>query len=135
MGEIYLITNHINGKKYVGQRRNNSFEKRGNNPNWRRNMSRARLSRFKGEDNPFGGKHHTEKTKQIISEANSKAVYMYSLEGELIKEFKSLVEAKNYLISEEITSNESCQTPISKCCRGEESRKTAYGFIWKYEKV
>lgn len=102
---------------------------------WRKAISESRLGKFKGADNPFGGKHHTQETKARISEANSKAVLMCSLDGEVVKRFNSLVEARDYLIGEGITSNKSCQTPISKCCRGVEQRKSCYGFVWKYEKV
>ena len=60
---------------------------------------------------------------------------MCDMEGITIKRFNSLVEARDYLIGEGITTNKSCQTPISKCCRGVEQRKSCYGFVWKYEKV
>lgn len=119
----------------AGQRATNCFAKRSNNMSWRNAISESRKGRFKGADNPFGGKHHTPETKARISEANSKAVLMCDMAGQVIKRFDSLVQARDYLIGEGITANKSCQTPISKCCRGVEQRKSCYGFVWKYEKV
>lgn len=48
---------------------------------------------------------------------------MYSKTGEYLRSFDSLTEAADYLN----------KTPvhISKCCKG--IRKTAYGYMWKYE--
>lgn len=48
---------------------------------------------------------------------------MYSKTGEYIRSFNSLTEAADFLM----------KTPghISKCCKGE--RKSAYGYVWKYE--
>ena len=53
-----------------------------------------------------------------------KSVSQYSLDGKLIKTYKSIKESS---IENKIPSQN-----ISECCRG--LRKTAGGFIWKYEK-
>ena len=119
----------------AGQRAHDCFAKRSNNMAWRKAISEGRKGKYTGLDNPFGGKHHTPETKARISEANSKSVLMCDMDGKVIKRFNSLVEARDYLIGEGITTNKSCQTPISKCCRGVEQRKSCYGFVWKYEKV
>lgn len=118
-----------------GQKRNNCFEKRSKNMRWRKHISESRMGRFTGKDNPFYGKHHTEETKKILSDKNSKSVLMCDLNGNVLRRFKSLREARDYLISSGITSNKTCQTPISKCCRGVNKCKTYCGFTWKYEKV
>ena len=55
---------------------------------------------------------------------NDKTVYQYSLQGELIKEYKSAHQAARELNIQ--------FTNICKVCRGE--RKTAGGFGWSYEK-
>lgn len=55
---------------------------------------------------------------------NSKPIYQFSLEGNLIKMFESTREVERELGYR--NSN------ISTCARGKS--KTAYGFIWKYEK-
>lgn len=75
-------------------------------------------------------KHRSEHKKGIvlsevhrkkISEANSKQVAQYTLDGELVKVWCSTAECGR---------NGFSQQHISACCRGE--RKTHKGFIWRY---
>lgn len=56
---------------------------------------------------------------------NSKPIYQFSLEGNLIKMFESTREVERELGYR--NSN------ISACARGKS--KTAYGYIWKYKRV
>lgn len=76
-----------------------------------------------GELNSFFGKHHTEQTKQIISKVQSRAVLMFDLEGNLIREYNSIINAAK--------DNNICKVAISHCCRG--LTKTSGGYIWKYK--
>ena len=64
-------------------------------------------------------KEHIEQLKSI----NIKAVIQLSLDGEIIREFKSITEAEQYL-------NKS-NHHIGSCCSGK--RKTAYGYKWRYK--
>ena len=82
-----------------------------------------------GKDNPLYGKQLTNSHKNKISLANSgknnpnsKKVFQYDLEMNLIKEWDSVGMVCKIL-------NLSVGN-ISSCCIGK--RKTAYGFIWKY---
>ena len=93
-------------------------------------MSEARL----GEKNHMSGKTHTEETKQKMNEAtrgdknhNSKRVYQYDLDGNLLRSFGSTGEAQRYLDKPDGTC-------IRKCANGVEGNKTAYGFKWSYIK-
>lgn len=62
----------------------------------------------------------------IVGKKCSKKVKQYSLKGEFIKEFDSLIEA-----SKEVNTSVG---NIGSCCSGNKRQKTAKGFIWKYSK-
>lgn len=58
------------------------------------------------------------------SEKQRKYILQFSISGDLIKIWKSLLDITDYLGFD--------YSNISKCCRGE--KHTAYGYIWKYVK-
>lgn len=69
------------------------------------------------------GRKHGKRHK--TSEAWLSPVYQYSLDGVLLAEYPSIVEAAKSIGKESLKSN------ISAVCRG--IRTTAGGFIWKYK--
>lgn len=77
---------------------------------------------------------HSNYIKQIISKKgkgnkNSKYIadiLMYDKKGRLLNKFQSAREAAKYL------GNESKNVGINYCLNGKQ--KTAYGYIWKYDK-
>lgn len=93
------------------------------------------------------GYKHTEEAKKRIGILNSrpkskewienaaiamrkrvaKEVYQYDFDGKLIKIWSSLFEICNFLGDETLSKRKN----ISACCYGK--RRSAYGFIWKYE--
>lgn len=76
-----------------------------------------------GERHAMFGKHHTVEARELIKEANAKAVQQWSRDGkELLRTFESVEEAAKE------TGAESGHIP--KVCRGE--RKTAGRFHWKF---
>ena len=84
-----------------------------------------------GNKNAFYGKHHSETTKKIISDSNSKKVGAFDIDtNELLFTFKSIKEATNFVIREGKTTNKSASARISKICRGVD--KSAYGYVWKF---
>lgn len=111
---------------------------------WKKTMS----EKLKGEGNPFYGKHHSEATKRKLSEAfkghtswnkgkkmtkeqkqkiiegskkRCKAIYQYTLGGELVRIWESSHEC------ERNGFNRSC---ILKCCLGKQ--KEHKGYKWSY---
>ena len=66
--------------------------------------------------------HNYGTINERISQSQSKPVLQYDLNGNLIKEWKSINECGR---------NGFNQGDICKCCNGK--RKTAKGFIWKYK--
>ena len=85
-----------------------------------------------GKKNPMYGKHHSEETRNKMSEAHKEKIYanikpilQFSKDGEFIAEYPSIMEASRQT---------GCNLGhICSCCRGE--RKSAGGFIWKYKEI
>ena len=99
----------------------------------KKHLSESRITSgvAKGKNNPFYGRHHSEHSKQLIGQKNSKPIGMFSIEtGECIKKFNSTYEAVDYLLNNNITKNKDAASRISKICRG--LGKTAYGYNWKF---
>lgn len=70
---------------------------------------------------------------KINNQHKFRTIYMFDLEGNLIQEFKSVVEAVEFLQSSGISlSVNSAKNNILRCCRKEPKRKTAYKYIWRY---
>jgi group I intron endonuclease len=97
-----------------------SIKKSGeNNPNY-------------GKEGPMSGKKHNDETRKLMSisssgsnNKNSKKVFQYTKDYNLVREWDSTGQVAKVLnIS---------QGNISTCCLGKQ--KTAYGFIWSYNKI
>lgn len=75
-----------------------------------------------GDKNWNYGIHWSEEVKRKIAEPQSKKVYQYTLDGELVKIWNSTMDCKRAGYN---------QGNVSACCRGE--RGTHKNYIWKYE--
>ena len=65
------------------------------------------------------------RSEKQINGLQSKPVYQYTLDGEFVKEYSSVSEVERQLGY----ANQN----ISCCCLGK--YKTAYSFIWRYNKM
>ena len=95
------------------------------------NTSYKTLKKLCKEYNIEYRKDKQKKQKGIPSQ--SVCVSQYDLENNLLKTFNSFMDASRYLKKNNFTTDsnsKSVATKVSLCCRGK--RKTAYGFIWKY---
>lgn len=104
----------------------------------RKIMSDLSKKRFENiENHPMFGKHHSEETKQKISESkknthmgsdhhNSKPVLCFTKDNVFVQEFDSLSSAVRF-----IDNPRANHSAISGCCNG--TRKSAYGYIWKFK--
>lgn len=117
--------NHNKEKKIIFIGENNPFYGKHHTDETKRKISET----HKGENNHFYGKRHTEETKRKISEANKgtisnkrKQVAQYTLEGELVKIWNSVMECGR---------NGFNNGHITECCNGK--RKTHKKFKWKYK--
>lgn len=78
------------------------------------------LGKYKGNHNKM-----SEHTKQALIQSKIIPVLCFDLNGNFIKEYKSISEANMEFGINKKSSN------ISRACKKE--RKTAYGFIWKFK--
>lgn len=92
-----------------------------------------KIRTFLSTNNPFKGKKHTKKTKDIISKANSISVLQIDpITDEVLQEFSSAKSAgdsfgKPHANSEIIKVCRNYVTPMGR------HYKTALGFKWKYK--
>lgn len=100
------------------------------NQNYGTCRERQRLSLKKyyiKHKNPFYGKHHSEETKQKMSEAKkgkgTKPILQFTKDNIFIREWKSIKQASNEL--------NICESSIVRCCQGK--LKSANNFVWKYK--
>ena len=85
-----------------------------------------------GEGNPFYGKHHTDATKQKISDANTKYSVVQKNCDSVLNTFDSVFEAAQYCIDSGFTSAKmsSVMYRIYYTCIGKQ--KVCYGYNWEY---
>lgn len=104
-------------------------------PEWRDALSRSRMGRFGGENNPFYGKHHTDTTKQKISIANSKNVILQldSKTNEVLQEFRNYCEAARWIIDNNLSTAlvTTCAARLRVVTQSTNSLCTAYGYRWR----
>ena len=102
---------------------------------WRENLSKSRIGRFTGEENPFFGRHHSEESKiaQAVSKG-AKHIIRMSKNGEPLQEYQSIGDAARWVIREGITTakQHTCMVLIAKVCSGAKGHKSCYGYKWKY---
>lgn len=123
-------TNHI---MYTDEWREKISESlKGRDVSWGSKISKT----TKGRPSPFTGKKHTVETKKNMSEYRKstykntdkkRKVFQYDIKGSFIKEWDSITEAEIACHPKNKRS-----TNIVSCCLGKQ--KSAYGFVWKYEK-
>lgn len=97
----------------------------------RQKISKSRIGKYTGKDNPFYGKHHSDITKQKISEANSKPVIGVPNKGGEEIYFNSLTEASNFILGIHGGIFNTIKSHIGNSIRGINC-KTAYGYTWRF---
>lgn len=115
---IKKISKTLKNKDWKGNHPNKGRKK---SQNERKGMS-ERAKKRTGDKNHFWNKHHTKKTKNLISKLKSIKVNQYDLSGKFIKTWSSIKKASEKL------NIYGCS--ISRVCMGKQ--KKAGGYIWKY---
>lgn len=102
-------------------------------PEWREAIRQSRLGKYKGQDNAFYGKHHSEATKQQIREKNSgDKVLQLDLEGNIVNEFYNLMDAGRWAAENASKAKyTTCATRIREVCLSSNKKCTAYGYRWQ----
>lgn len=95
---------------------------------------KQKITQYLLTNNPFKGKKHTQKTKDIISKANSIPVIQIDpITNKIVNRFKSATEAANFLGKK----RGNCQ--ITKVCKKyvqpSDGKRflSAYGYKWEYD--
>jgi len=84
----------------------------------------------KGRPKPFTEEHIKNVSKANL-ESKGKTVECYSLNGDFIKDFPCLREAKIWLLKEKFIYSPNIDKQIKDCCNGRQ--KTCHGFKFKYK--
>lgn len=132
MGWILLLRKSNLGKKRSTETRKKISESKKGKPiihlnnGKERSLSHRKNISFslKGRKSPNKGRKYDEEHSKKLSNSHShqkKQIIQYSLNGEMIKIWDSIADAKK-----KYKNNH-----ISECCNGK--IKTAAGFIWKYK--
>jgi hypothetical protein len=87
-------------------------------------------SKLKGKQKPFTEEHLKNLSKANL-ESKGKVVECYTLNGEFIKEFQCLREAKIWVLEIKSISSPNIDKQIKDCCNGRQ--KTCHGFKFKYK--
>ena len=134
------ISNTLKGHKFPESRNNKIKEAmigREYKQEWRESLSKTRLGRFTKDQNPFYGKHHSDSTKEIISNANSKRrVICVDVDTlETVSVFKNQSEAGRWVVFQGYSTSKplTCAGRIGEICRNGSLDNIAYGFHWKFE--
>ena len=101
---------------------------------WKDAIREKRLGKYKGEENGFYGRHHTEEVKQAIRQRNSGSpILQYDLEWNLIQEFFNLNDAGRWIVDQNISTAryDTCALRIGEVCRNSNLKCTAYGYHWR----
>ena len=103
------------------------------NPNAKNKLLSDMASNRTGDKNSFYGRKHTDYTKGLISKKNSKPVAMRDLSTlEVIRTFKSLKEASDYLIDNGYAQSSAIVARLSFVCKDAVENRCAYGFNWRF---
>lgn len=101
---------------------------------WRNAISKSRLGKYKGEDNPFYGKHHSDATKCRIREANSGSnIEQLDLNSlEVLNTFYNLNDAGRWVVENNLSKAHytTCAVRIGEVSRSTDTR-SAYGYKWR----
>ena len=100
---------------------------------WKLALSEARKGRFAGAENPFYGKHHSDGTRNLIGENNTKyrAIRCDPRTHEELQTYRSVLDAARWVVESRLSkaAPDTCNARIHLVAR-QGSGHTAYGYEW-----
>lgn len=134
------ISEGLKGHKFPSSRNEkirNAMMNREYKDEWKQALSKCRLGRFKGPDNPFYGKTHSVKQKQAVSKANTKhsVIQLDPKSKEIIRKFDNCGCAGKWIVENGYSTARwtTCEGRIGEVCRRGSKECIAYGFSWIFE--
>lgn len=133
-----ILSTRFNGRSYPpehGIKISNALRGMPKSDEHRAALSRARMGRFCGSENPFFGKHHSEHTKTLVSIANSKhSILRISDSGDVLETYLNLNCAGRWVVANALSAAkyDTCANRINEVCRSKNRQCKAYGFHWAY---
>lgn len=102
---------------------------------WKKNLSKSRVGRFAGQNNPFYGKTHTTETIQHFRQVHSRRpVYQLDDDFNILREFMSCLDAARWLeLNGFCKKSSTASGRLYMICNTGKINSTAYGFHWKYK--
>lgn len=132
------ISDHNNPKAYTKERAEKiSFANKGKKKSveHRKKLSESAKQRV-GIKNPFYGKHHSDKTKLVLHEANKLYMFkQYTIDKhELINIFQDIDDVCDYVLKQNLSKAKPQSIKYRIYATIEGRQKEAYGYSWVGEK-
>jgi hypothetical protein len=116
--------------KGTGEKISKTLKERNHSQYYTEEVRQKMSTPQKGRPKPFTEEHIKNVSKANL-ESKGKTVECYTLNGDFIKDFPCLREAKTWLLKEKFISSPNVDKQIKDCCNGRQ--KTCHGFKFKYK--
>jgi group I intron endonuclease len=125
-------------RKARGEKIRQYFRGKPKSEEHRKHLSKARMGKYTGADNPFYGKEHIEETKRKIGDKNrgkvsSRRIPVKAVGHGIEKTFPYMIDAFNWLLENGYCKSKNYTSVLSTLKRALSNNDyTAYGFKWYY---
>jgi hypothetical protein len=117
-------------KEGTGEKISKTIKERNHSQYYTKEVRQKMSTPQKGRPKPFSEEHIRNISKANL-ESKGKIVECYTLNGDFIKDFSCLREAKIWLLEEKSVSSPNIDKQIKDCCN--DRQKTCHGFKFKYK--
>jgi len=117
-------------KKFTGKKISKTLLDRNHSQYYTEEVRQKMSILQKGISKPFTKEHKKNISKSNLK-SKGKIVECYNLNGDFVKDFPCLREAKIWLLKEKLLHSPNVDKQIKDCCNGRQ--KTCHGFKFKYK--